>query len=68
MQTYTLSRSFVLEHESTLETQILKSEIQIANNLANLEPILSKLGESGEFVFKIYNFNDNKYHKIREYA
>lgn len=41
--------------------------MKVVNGLADLSPVLNSLGEAEHAQFKIYDFTDNKYHKVRDY-
>lgn len=41
--------------------------MSVVNGFADLSPILDQLGDTNQFRFKIYDFSDNKYHRVRDY-
>lgn len=42
--------------------------MRVVNGFADLNPILDQLGDTNLFRFKIYDFSDNKYHRIKDYC
>lgn len=53
--------------EPTQQTQIVKGVVMVTEGVVNLKHVLEQIGDVSPYVFRIYDFSDQKYHDMRSF-